>query len=73
MSVTMELPDINAIILCGRDHHAVFKRIENSVDQRVCVANEGLEVIRHRFLCLVIPNLKQVVLPTGEHKATILS
>ena len=35
--------------------------------------NEGLEVIWHSLLSLIIPNLQQIVLTTGEHEATIMS
>ena len=36
------------------------------------MADEGLEVVWHRLLCFIIPNLQQVVLTSSEHESTIM-
>lgn len=71
VGVTMELPDVDSIILSGGDNHAIVKRVEHGVDKGVCVTNERLEVERNSLLRLIVPNLEQVVLTTSEHVATI--
>ena len=36
------------------------------------MADEGLEVVWHCLLCLIIPNLEQVVLTSSQHEAAIM-
>ena len=67
----MELPDVKTIILCCRDYHPVVKWVENSAHKRLCVSNESLEVVRRSVLGIVVPKLKEVVLATCQHEATV--
>ena len=45
MDISVELPDINSIILTSRDHHSVIGWVEHSLHDGVSVTNESLEVV----------------------------
>ena len=71
MDISVELPDINSIILTGRDHHSVIGWVEHSLHDGVSVTNESLEVVWYWFLSIIIPYLDEVIISTGEHESTI--
>ena len=71
VQIAGERPDVDSIVLGRRDDHAVVQRVEHRANERVSVTDEGLEVVWNGLLRLVIPHLKQVVLSTSQHVATI--
>ena len=67
----MECPDINSVVLCGRDHDTVIKWIENRINNWVCMPNEGLEEVGSACLRIIVPHLNKVVFTSCQHEATI--
>lgn len=62
--LSVEVPDVNAIMLAHCDHLRVVLRVEEQVVDLVGVADETLEEIWVRLLSLVVPYLYQVVFAT---------
>ena len=71
VSVSVELPDVDAIVLSSRNHHVVVQWVEHRADEWIGMPNESLEEMRHSLLGVIVPHLKQVVLSTSQHVSTV--
>lgn len=72
VDVSIELPNVDSIVLCCGNHHSIVQRVEHSAHYRVSVTNKGLEEVRNCFLGIVVPHFEQVVLTSCEHIAAIV-
>ena len=72
LRVSVELPDKNAIVFTSTEDHVVVKRVEHSAEDRVGVADEGLEVSWCCCLGFEIPDLEKIVIAASQHEATIV-
>lgn len=54
--VSVELPDVNAVLASSRNNLVVVARVEHYIGDRVGVTYEGLEVVGNCLLCFVIPH-----------------
>ena len=56
VSVSVELPDVDAVVLSSRNYHVVVQRVEHSADEWISVPNESLEEMRHSLLGIIVPH-----------------
>ena len=58
LSVTMELPNINSVILRSRNDHPIVLWVENCINKWISVPYKRLEKVWYTFLGIVVPYLE---------------
>ena len=71
LCVTVELPNVDAILTSSRNYLVIIAGIEHNVSDRVGVTDESLEVIWDGLLGLIIPHFDQIVVATGKHESSV--
>jgi hypothetical protein len=70
--ITVELPYVNTVTLTDTDDLRIVPWVKHDVVDRICVADEALEVVRDSLLSLIVPDLYHAVLATGQKVAGIV-
>ena len=72
VDISMELPNVDSIVLGSRDDHTVVKRVEHCAHYRVSMTDKSLEEVRHRLLGIIVPHFEEIILTTCKHIASVV-
>lgn len=67
----MELPDINAVFVCGTDYCVVVARVKHDIRDRESVSNESLIKERNCLLRFVVPYFNQIISTPRQHETSV--
>ena len=73
LDISMELPDVYAIVLSCSDDHTVIIWVEESLQDWESVPNESLVEGRDVLLSIIVPHLDKVIFSSSEHEASVLT
>ena len=71
IAITVKIPDEDTIPLADTDNLVIVLRIEDDSIDWICVANKALEIVWYCLLCLIVPDLYQVVLSSGQQISSV--